>query len=340
MHDGGLSGIFAASVRSLVADPGITGRAETGVVGEGVMPYRISRLGYVEVRCLDLDEELDYYTNVLGLHLTATEGKQAFLKGWDERHAYSITLTESDRPGMERMAFRTVSPDDLDYYERKFKEFGVKYDTISEDFKRGRALRFNVPSGHTVELYYDMEYTGNLLPEVNPGPWPLGLKGIAPPRMDHTFITAPDSTKAIRFFQEVLEFRASEYVLSPKGEPIAAWLWQRPAPHDIAIAPGREGGMHHVAFTLDSADAIFRAADILAMNKVEIDYGPGRHGITRGTTLYFFDPSGNRLETFGGYTAYQMDPDTRPIRWTDNEFATGVFFYERKMVGEFLTRYT
>jgi hypothetical protein len=22
-----------------------------------------------------------------------------------------------------------------------------------------------------------------------------------------------------------------------------------------------------------------------------------------------FDPSGNRLEAFGGYTAYQMDPD-------------------------------
>lgn len=304
------------------------------------MPYRISRLGYVEVRCLDLDRELDYYTNILGLHLTSKEGRQAFLKGWDERHAYSFTLTEDNRAGMVRLAFRTVDPEDLEYYEKRLKEFGVDYDVITEDYKRGRAIRFQAPSGHTVELYHDMEYTGNLLPDVNPDPWPQGLKGIAPPRMDHCLITAPDPTKAIRFFEDVLEFRSSEYVVNAQGEPIAAWLWQRPAPHDIAIVPGREGGMHHTAFAIESADAIFRAADILSMNKVKIDYGPGRHGITRGTTIYFFDPSGNRLETFGGYTAYQLDPDARPIKWTEDQLGTGVFYYERELVESFLTVYT
>jgi catechol 2,3-dioxygenase len=54
---------------------------------------------------------------------------------------------------------------------------------------------------------------------------------------------------------------------------------------------------------VDSADALFRAADILTMHKARIDYGPGRRGITRGTTIYFFDPSGNRLETFGARDA-------------------------------------
>ncbi len=41
------------------------------------MPYRISRLGLVEIRSLDLDRDLDYYLNVLGLQLTAREGKTA-----------------------------------------------------------------------------------------------------------------------------------------------------------------------------------------------------------------------------------------------------------------------
>jgi len=63
------------------------------------MPYRISRLGTVEIRSLDLDRDLDYYLNVLGLQLTAREGKTAYLKGWDERHAYSVVLTEADRAG-------------------------------------------------------------------------------------------------------------------------------------------------------------------------------------------------------------------------------------------------
>src|SRR5215468_4520420 len=70
------------------------------------MPYRISRLGTVEIRSLDLDRDLDYYVNVLGLQLTAREGRTAYLKGWDERHAYSVVLTEADRAGMVRRAFR------------------------------------------------------------------------------------------------------------------------------------------------------------------------------------------------------------------------------------------
>jgi catechol 2,3-dioxygenase-like lactoylglutathione lyase family enzyme len=93
------------------------------------MPYRISRLGIVEIRSLDLDRDLDYYLNVLGLQLTAQEGKTAYLKGWDERHAYSVALTEAAQPGMVRLAFRTVDPEDLDYYEQRLRRFSVKYDT-------------------------------------------------------------------------------------------------------------------------------------------------------------------------------------------------------------------
>lgn len=251
------------------------------------MPYRISRLGHVEVRSLDLDRDLDYYLNVIGLHQTGREGNTVYLKGWDERHAYSFSLTQAERPGLVRMAFRTVDPEDLDYYEKRLQTYGVQYDVIPEDYRRGRALRFEAPSGHTVELYYAMDYTGNLLPTVNPAPWPEGLKGIAPPRLDHTLVTAPDPAIAIRFFQEVLEFRASEILVQPDGTPIAAWLWQRPAPHDLAIVPGGAGGFHHAAFMIDSPEAIFRAADILARHNVRIDLGPGRHGITRGTTIYF-----------------------------------------------------
>ncbi len=84
------------------------------------------------------------------------------MKGWDERHAYSLALTESDRAGMVRMAFRTVDAEDLDYYEKRLKDFGVTYDVIPEDYRRGRALRFTAPSGHTVELYNEMDYLQEL----------------------------------------------------------------------------------------------------------------------------------------------------------------------------------
>jgi catechol 2,3-dioxygenase len=91
---------------------------------------------------------------------------------------------------------------------------------------------------------------------------------------------------------------------------------------------------------VDSIEALFRAADILAMHKVRIDYGPGRHGIMRGTTIYFFDPSGNRLQTFGGYSAYQMAPDSRPVTWTQDQMTQAVFYYAQEFNETFLSVYT
>jgi catechol 2,3-dioxygenase len=91
---------------------------------------------------------------------------------------------------------------------------------------------------------------------------------------------------------------------------------------------------------IETPEAIFRAADILARHHVRIDLGPGRHGITRGTTIYFFDPSGNRLETFGGYSAYQMDPDAQAITWTADRMTQGVSYYATELNESFLKVYT
>ena len=61
---------------------------------------------------------------------------------------------------------------------------------------------------------------------------------------------------------------------------------------------------------------------------------PGR-SITRGTTIYAFDPSGNRFETFcGGYDSY---PDYKPVKWTWDEVGAGIFYHDRKLNERFLT---
>ena len=78
-----------------------------------------------------------------------------------------------------------------------------------------------------------------------------------------------------------------------------------------------------------------RAADLMSMNRVQIDMGPTRHGVTRGTTIYAFDPSGNRFETFcGGTNGY---PDWKPIKWTFDEVGRGVFYHDRALNEAFLS---
>ena len=73
----------------------------------------------------------------------------------------------------------------------------------------------------------------------------------------------------------------------------------------------------------------------MAKHRVSVDIGPLRHGITRGATIYAFDPSGNRFETFaGGYTFY---PDMRPYTWTWEEIGSAIFYHTRQLNERFLT---
>ena len=106
--------------------------------------------------------------------------------------------------------------------------------------------------------------------------------------------------------------------------------------HDIAFVMHPEPGkLHHVSFLLESWEQVLKAADIMSMNRVSIDIGPTRHGITRGTTIYAFDPSGNRFETFAG--GYQTYPDNHPITWTFDQVGPAIFYHDRTLNERFLS---
>jgi catechol 2,3 dioxygenase len=200
------------------------------------------------------------------------------------------------------------------------------------------AIRFIAPREHQVELYYDMRVVGNGLPTTNPDPYPDGLVGIHPPRMDHTLLTTPDTSASFHFWNEIMGFRLTEQVAAPDGTPIAVWLERTHSPHDLAFIPGNPGGMHHFAFWLDDWSEIGRAADVIVRGGATIDAGPTRHGITRGHTIYFFDPSGNCNEVFTG--GYYADPKMEPITWTADKLWQGIFYWDRVEKGAFVANYT
>ncbi len=128
--------------------------------------------------------------------------------------------------------------------------------------------------------------------------------------------------------------------VGPEGSLQAAtWLARTSTPHDLAFVAGSETGMHHFAFFLDGWSDILKAADIMAMNEVKMDVTPQRHGITRGETIYFFDPSGHRLETFAGL-GYLMQPDCPTVTWTEDNLWRGIFYHSGVENGAFTTAYT
>jgi catechol 2,3-dioxygenase len=302
------------------------------------MSDRILRLQHVEVRTPDLELCAAYYTEVLGLIETAREDDRIFLKCWDEQEHHSVVLRQAPSYGLDHMSFKVAEPGDLDFYASRLESAGTpvkRYPARELGPGWGDAIRFDAPSGHLVELVHGMQKVGNMLPLTNPPPRPQNLVGIAPPRLDHIFITAEDVDETTRFFREVLDFRLTEQIVANDGHQLATWLERSHSPHDIAMVTGPNRGLHHFAFWLDDWNGVREAADTLAYYGVDIDIAPTRHGVTRGYTTYFFDPVGNRNELFTG--GYWVDPDFEPITWTEEEMGRAMFYYSREVNERFFT---
>jgi catechol 2,3-dioxygenase len=300
----------------------------------------VMRPGHAQIRVLDMDEATHFYGNVLGLVETGRDSVgRVYYRAWDERDHNSLILEPSDRAGLDHLAFKVLSVDILEKLDSDLRAYGVPTERIpaGELLHTGERVRFEIASGHVIDLYAEKSKAITPQNVVNPPPWnPESEHGIAPSRFDHALIYGPDVEKVQKLFVEVLGFYLTEQVLLEDNETqLAIFLSCSNKAHDIALVRDeRPGKLHHVSFLLESWERVLRAADLMSMNRVPIDIGPTRHGITRGSTIYAFDPSGNRFETFcGGYQPY---PDWDPLTWTWDEVGAAIFYHDRALNERFL----
>jgi catechol 2,3-dioxygenase len=308
------------------------------------MDMGVLRLAHVDISATDLDLAAAYYTQVLGLELVERtndeNGERNFLKCWDERDHHSVAIRFDTRVGLDRFTFKVEFEDDLDEIEDRITRYGISVERISkgEEVGQGESIRFITPSGHEMELVHDVIKVGTRLGLRNPAPVLFDTVGIAPPRLDHCLVHAEEVAENVHFMQSTMGFHLTEQILSGEGHQMGAFLQRSGRPHDIAFIQGPNGGFHHMSFWLDDWDHVRRAADMLAYHAISIDIGPTRHGITRGNTIYFFDPMGTRNEVFTG--GYRADPDFPTITWTEDNLGRAIFYYEGKDNGRFLTVHT
>ena len=303
----------------------------------------VLRPGHMQLKVLDLDEAVEFYSNVVGLVQTGRDATRAYFKGWDERDHHSLILRDAGEAGMDFYGFKVADDATLATLEADLKNYGVTTERVpaGDLLETGERVRFQIPSGHLIELYSQKTDVGNGMGYINPPPWnEAAERGIAPIRMDHALLYGPDIEKVQALFVDVLGFYLVEHILLEDGKTdLAIWLSCSTKAHDIAPVRNEEPGkLHPTAFLLDSWEQVLRAADLMSMNRVTIDMGPTRHGVTRGTTIYAFDNSGNRFETFcGGYQSY---PDWEPLTWTWDEVGPAVFYHNRQLNEAFLAVYT
>lgn len=312
----------------------------------------VMRIGHASIKVMDMAAAIKHYENVIGMKVVHTDAQgNVYLKCWDEWDKFSLILTPADSAGLNHVAYKVQHDSDLEQLKASIEAHGIKTEMLAPGALPfvGRMLKFNLPSGHEMRLFQQKELVGTDVGSTNPDPWPDGLKGAGAHWLDHCLLMCPlDPEKGIntvadncKFMTQAMGFHLSEQaVVGPNGAiQLAAFLFCGGKPHDIAFVGAPTAGLHHVSFFLDSWADILKAGDVMAKNRVKIDVAPTRHGITRGETIYFFDPSGNRNETFAGL-GYLAQPDRPVTTWTEDSLGRGIFYHQGAVTESFTTVYT
>ena len=114
----------------------------------------IRRAGHATFTTPDLERQVDYYSEVLGLIVTERDKDRAFLATRTGLEA--IALERGDAVALTRLAFQVAPDTDFAAFSRELSEHGIKSEQrngISPG--AARALVFTDLKGTVIELYSD-----------------------------------------------------------------------------------------------------------------------------------------------------------------------------------------
>ena len=300
---------------------------------------RVLRPGLVQLRVLDLEKTLNFYINILGLDFVGrTPDGRVMLKGYDEFDHHSLTLRKADEAGLDYVAFKVCGPRTLERLKEDTAAFGYYIDEIPPNTEQpgfGKRYSFRISTGHIFQIYADAAFAEKGPQIKNPDIWTTQPRGMRAQFMDHCLLYGPNITEAELFCKEVLGMYVPEVCNNPDGSRLASWLTCGNKAHDLAFVEyPKPGKIHHLGFYLPEWTDIGNAADLIAIHNLQLDIGPTRHAITRGYSIYFWEPSGNRVEVYaGGYVAY---PDHPQRVWDAAKLGRGLFYYSGEVIPSFL----
>jgi catechol 2,3-dioxygenase-like lactoylglutathione lyase family enzyme len=272
---------------------------------------RVTRISHATFETPDVDRQLEYQVNVLGLSLAEREADRAFVKTGLGQLA--VVLKRGDMPRCTGIAFQVDPALGIDDLRKRLTDAGV-YSELRNDTVPGigEMLSFKDPLGTTIDLFAQSRL---LAEDRRP-------KSFLPLKLGHLAFKAPDLNAMVKFYSDVLGFRVSDW---RKG--IFVWMRCGPDHHTANFAKGDVAKMHHIAFELADRAEILRACDFLGRNKYPIIWGPGRHVIGDNVFTYHRDPDGHIIELYAemaridnedlGYFVPRPWRDDRPYKPTD-----------------------
>ncbi|SFJ43926.1 catechol 2,3-dioxygenase [Thermoflavimicrobium dichotomicum] len=303
--------------------------------------FDVAQLAHVEIYTPKPDETLWFFKDLLGMIETGREGQSVYLKAYEDTYHHTLKVTERKEPGLGHVAWRTSSPQALERRVKALEESGLGQGWSEGETGQGAAYRFKTPDGHPMEILWEVEryqvpddQKTALLNRNQKRP----LQGVPVRRLDHVNLMCDEVTRNKEFMAENLGFKLREHIILNDGTEAGAWMSVSPLVHEVAFMRDQlQGGgrLHHIAYWYGYPQHLMDIADIFAENGIEIEAGPGKHGISQAYFMYVFEPGGNRVELFGDAGYLIFDPDWEPVTWREDNLAQGIIWYGSPLPAEY-----
>jgi 2,3-dihydroxybiphenyl 1,2-dioxygenase len=272
----------------------------------------LQALGYVGIRTRKLEDWSAYATRFLGLQLV-DRSRHALAFRMDDRKQRIVVEAEQGE-GPSFYGWEVENAKALDDLAARLERSGVSIARGSRALADERRVKdlivFSDPIGNRLEIFHGAEIATD---PFQPGRAISGFRTGAL-GMGHAVLTAERLDEVLPFYQDVLGFKASDYIL----KPFKAYFFHVNARHhSLAFIDTGKNGIHHLMMETCYLDDVGQAYD-LALRKPEmIGTTLGRHVNDEVTSFYSWSPSEFLVEYgWGGRTI-------EPATWTPHERTEG-----------------
>jgi 2,3-dihydroxybiphenyl 1,2-dioxygenase len=289
----------------------------------------VTALGYVGVHSDRLDDWADFACRLIGMEKIDRSAKALAFRMDDRMQR----LLVSGEPGdtLAFMGFEVAARSDLQDYAARLDRAGGKVEPGSRALADRRFVEDLLvcwdPDGNRIELFYGPMVTAD--PFV-PGR-PIGGFKTGPLGMGHAVLHVRDANVLLPFYRDVLDFRVSDYGLSPY--PLY-FMHVNGRHHSFAMVGSGRAGLHHLMVEFENLDDVGQGYDLALLEEGRIAYTLGRHLNDYVTSYYAYSPSGFFVES--GWGGRVIDP----VTWTPHETFDGPssWGHERLYLGEDLRK--
>jgi catechol-2,3-dioxygenase len=242
----------------------------------------VRRLGHATLTTPDLDAQVAYYTDVVGLTVVERDKKRVILASRQGLEA--IALEPGAANALSKLAFQVAPGSDLGDLVRELAKHGVKAERrhgISPGV--AEAVAFTDPKGTLIEVFSDYAFAAEDRSQL----------GVMPLKLGHVAYRVRDVQQVVRFYCDVLGFRVSDW----HGDTFA-FLRCGPDHHTVNFVFDEVPQLHHIAFEVKDWAEIQKACEWLAKNNIRLVWGPGRHIIGHNIAIYHRNADKVRVEFF------------------------------------------